>query len=130
MLKWEVWVDIEAPLGEAVEVVCTLFARLKLPMRPNIGERITFHSAKGSEVSIRLMSRWAATPSNNLSCTVDDISYYRRPIQEGGEFSASLRFEPVAAESLSDANEIVQFLSVNHGFEIDPYGVNKLSHSA
>ena len=126
MQEWEVWIDLEVPLSSGKEVICGLFARMSFPVRPSIGERITFHAPQGSEHVFMLSMSWGPMQSSSVSCVVDDITHSRVSQGEGGGFTTALRFEALPVATISDAGKVLQFLANHHGFEIDPYGVNKL----
>jgi len=126
MHDWEVWLDLEVPTSSGREVVCGLLARMSFPIRPLVGERITFHPPSGSGHTFHLLMTWGPMQSNSVSCVVDDIAHSRTAQEDGGSFTTSMRLESLAVAAVSDANRVAQFLATNHGFEIDPYGVNKL----
>lgn len=126
MQEWDVWLDLEVPTDSGREVVCALFARMAFPTRPMVGERITFHPSSGAGETFHLLMTWGPMPSNAVSCVVDDIAHSRTAQEGGAAFTTSLRFQSLAVATISDAEKISRFLAINHGFEIDPYGVNKL----
>ena len=126
MSEWEVWFDVEARRDEGDEVVCALFGRMTFPIRPTVGERITFFPPRDYGTTFNLLMAWGSMPSSAAALTVDDISHYRTAVQDGGRFTATLRFEPLKVASIADARKVVRFLMDCHGFEVDPYGVNKL----
>lgn len=126
MQEWEVWLDLEVPTDSEREVVCALFARMTFSTRPMVGERITFHSPRGVGETFHLLMAWGPMPSNAISCVVDDIAHSRTAEEDGAGFATSLRFQSLAVATLSDADKVMKFLASSHGFEIDPYGVNKL----
>jgi hypothetical protein len=127
MIECELWVDIECKTEDGQrEVVCTVFARQSLPVRPLIGEALSFHPAKGSKHSFNVAMSWGSMPASGASVEIQEISHYRGPLIEAEGFKTSLRCSPVAVPSIEDAKSLVAYLSSQHGFEIDPYGVNRL----
>lgn len=120
----EVWLDLEC----GHEIVCTVFGRQAFSSRPVIGEALSFMPPKGSTGAFSISMAWGAMPSTSVSAEVDSISHYRGPLAESQEFITSVRCSPLRFPSLQDARAAAQFLVSQHGFEIDPYAVNKLSH--
>jgi len=122
-ISCEVWIDIEVES----EIVCTVFGRHVFGVRPVIGETLSFMPVKGYAATFHVAMAWGAMPSTSVSAEIDSISHYRGPLAEGQEFNTSIRCSPFRLPSLQDARAAVQYLVSQHGFEIDPYGVNKLA---
>jgi hypothetical protein len=123
MSEFEVWVDVECTDGGSSEVVCSLFARQTLPLRPVAGERLSFHSARDSSSHFNLSMAWGPMPASHVSMEIEDVSHDRSP---GTPFTTSLRCSRLQVPSVEDARKAVAFLCEQHGFEVDPYGVNRL----
>jgi len=127
MIECEIWIDVECKTDDAQsEVACTVFARHSFPTRPLIGERLSFHPAKGSKHSFNVAMSWGPMSVNHASVEVHEVSHYRGPLVETEAFKTSLRYSPIIVHSIDDAKSLAAYLSSEHGFEIDPYGVNKL----
>jgi hypothetical protein len=127
MIECEIWVDIECKVETgARDVLCTVFARHSFPIRPLMGETLSYHPARESKHSFSLAMAWGPMPANGASVEIQEISHYRGPIAEASGFKTSLRCSPIAVASIDDARSLVAFLIAEHGFEVDPYGVNRL----
>ena len=127
MIECEIWIDIECKTDEAQsEVVCTVFARHSFPTRPLTGENLSFHPAKGSNHSFNVEMSWGPMSANHASVEVQEVSHYRGPLIDTEAFKTSLRCSSIVVPSINDAKSLTAYLSSEHGFEIDPYGVNKL----
>jgi hypothetical protein len=127
VIECEVWIDIECPIGEQREVACTVFSRQLFPVRPLVGEHLSFQPTKDPKHAFGLAMAWGPMHANHASSEIEEISHYRGPKSERLEFRTSLRCSRIAVHSVQDARSLVAFLVSEHGFEIDPYGSNKLS---
>jgi hypothetical protein len=123
MFECEIWLDIEHKEEGPATVACTLFARHSFPVRPCVGEGLSFHPGRDAKHNFHLVQSWGPMPASQVSVEVEEVGHYRAP---GTSFSTSLRCSPVQVPSIQDANTVVAFLCEQHGFEVDPYGVNKL----
>jgi hypothetical protein len=127
MHECEVWIDVECTATEPAEVVCTLFGRQKFQTRPLMNENLSFATPKGSDGSYRITMTWGPMQTSGASTEIEEVSHYRAPKSENLEFTTALRCRPVRVPSLEDARILVQLLTQHHGFELDPYGTNKLN---
>lgn len=129
MIECEVWIDVECQVGEQREVACTVFSRQSFSVRPLVGERLSFHPPKDTKHTFNLAMAWGPMRANHASSEVEEISHYRGPKSESQEFTVSLRCSRIAVHSAEDARSLVAYLIAEHGFELDPYGQNKLSEN-
>ena len=126
MYECEIWVDIECTQVQPAEVVCTLYGRQSFRIRPLMGERLGFASPKGGSESYKVMMTWGPMQTSGMSTEIEEISHYRGPSAEGEGFTTSLRCRAVRVPSIEDARILANAMLSQHGFELDPYGVNKL----
>jgi hypothetical protein len=122
----DVWIDIECAVAEGRETVCSLFAKLVLPVRPIVGEPLTFWSKQGAETEFTMVTAAGSRPVSYIGTEIDSVSHHVHPCDQGAIWSMHVRCVSGVAASLSDARLAADFLITQHGFEIDPYGVNKL----
>ena len=122
----EIWLDLESGEGVSREVICTLFARHAFALRPLMGETLSFHAAKESAEHFKVVMAWGPMASHHITTEIQEISHYRGPASEDLVFHTSLRCTAVHLASPQDVEAAARFLVTAHGFEIDPYGVNKL----
>ncbi|MCE9660693.1 MAG: hypothetical protein K8R60_19360 [Burkholderiales bacterium] len=122
----EIWLDLESGEGANREVICTLFARQVFAVRPLMGETLSLHAAKESAEPFNVVMAWGPMVSHNITTEIEEISHYRGPTLEDAAFHTSLRCRAVHLASRQDVEAVARFLVAAHGFEIDPYGVNKI----
>lgn len=127
MLECEVWVDVECQEAGAGRTVCGLFSRQSFAVRPAVGESVSFHQGKQAAYQFRLQMAWGDMPASHVSLEVESVSHYRSP---GSPFTTSLRCTAIRVPSLVDARRVVELLCDDHGFEVDPYGVNQLESAS
>jgi len=127
MHHYDVWIDLECGTAGAREVVGTVFGKQEFPVRPMVGERVTFWSAQGSPASFDLVTVSGSRPHHYVGVEIDDIAHHFHPGAEDGAASVCLRCAPIIAATLADARRVVAFLVEQHGFELDPYGPDALA---
>jgi hypothetical protein len=110
-----------------MEVLCTLFAKRELEVRPIFGESITFWSAKNSVEGFNVASAVGSQFVHYATTEVDELAHHLHPDKSPVRSSIFLRCQPVRVASFSDARQVVAFLESQHQFELDPCGVNKLN---
>lgn len=125
MYSIELWIDIECKDSERNETVCTLFGRLQIPKPPAVGERLSFHQDKSTHHEFSLVSESGIHKSHIVSVEVEDVSLYAMPHEGGILWNTSVRCWGIAVPTLEDARNVCTLMRL-FGFEIDPYGVNKL----
>jgi len=127
MYEVEVWIDVVCRGGNRSETVCTLFANHRMPIRPLMEETLSFHQAKGSNLEFKLVSPVGPARQTSVRVTIDEVSHYA--VKSDGEvlFKTSLRCSEIPVVSEQDARVVCEFMTGQVGFEIDPYGVNKLA---
>lgn len=124
MSTFEFWLDIRV----AGEPACTVFGVLDMPVRPQAGERISFHQLKGA--TLEFQSEWPGVGwhrENMVSAEVDEISHYGVPTK--GKtliFKSAIRAVPLNVRTADDARVVRDILTKHAGLEVDPYGVNTL----
>ncbi len=123
MSKFEFWLDIACLDGP----VCTLFGEVDLPIRPQIGERISFFQSKGSAYEFQVFENNVdLLRANIVSVEVDEISHYGSPTENGVAFKSVLRATPLRVATIEDARVVRDFLTTQSGLSVDPYGINRL----
>ena len=124
MNAFEFWLDIRV----SGEPACTIFGVLDLPVRPQVGERISFHQLKGS--TLEFQSEWPGVGwhrENMVSAEVDEISHYGVPSKgKTLTFKSAIRAVPLNVRTIEDARVVRDILTKQAGLEVDPYGVNTL----
>jgi len=90
-------------------------------------ETLSFHQAKGSNLEFKLVSPVGPARQTSVRVTIDEVSHYA--VKSDGEvlFKTSLRCSEIPVVSEQDARVVCEFMTGQVGFEIDPYGVNKLA---
>ena len=104
-----------------------MFGELELPVRPQIGERISFHQEKGSSYEFQV--EWPGVGyrrENLISVEIEDISHYGVRSKSGVMFKSVIRAVALRVQSIEDARIARDFLSKQIGLEVDPYGINTL----
>ena len=126
MSKFEFWLDIRC----AGEPACTIFGEIEMPVRPQIGERISFHQEKGSSLDFQV--EWTGIGwrrDNSISVEVDDISHYGVKSKGGLVFKSAIRAVALNLRTFEDARVVRDILTKQLGLEVDPYGINTLEGS-
>ena len=126
MHHYDVWIDLECAIDGVRQVVGTAFGKREFPIRPMVGERVTFWSAQGSPTSFDLVTVCGSQSHHYVGVEIDDIAHHFHPSAEDVAASVYLRCAPVVAASISDARKVLEFLVEQHGFELDPYGAKAL----
>lgn len=126
MTQYEVWIDVECGAESTREIVCTLFARREFVERPLRGESITFWSDSEALASFNIVTPVGTQTLHYVPTEIDDLAHHFRPDGQPHVSRVCLRCVPVQVASIADANKLVAFMRQQHGFEVDPYGVNKL----
>lgn len=130
MHQYDVWIDLECTIESSVQVVCALYAKQTFPIRPMVGEPLTFWSRQGSSEMFSVVTPTGASAVHYLATEVDSVAHHVHPSDSGTTTSTNVRCVPVRVATLEDARAVVHFMARQHGFELDPYGVNLLSSSA
>lgn len=130
MHQYDVWFDLECTIESSVQVVCTLYAKRAFPIRPMVGEPLTFWSSQGSNATFSVVTPAGTRAVHYLATEVDNVAHHVHPSDTGTTTSTNIRCLPVHVATLVDARAVVQFMASQHGFELDPYGVNHLTSSA
>ncbi len=126
MPQYDLWLDLECIIGGVQTVVCTLFTKRDFPVRPIIGENITFWSAKESRVNFKVINVPGIQTLHYVPTEIDDLAHHFHPNDGGVSANTCVRCRPVQVATIADARLVVDFLSSQHGFALDPYGSNKL----
>jgi hypothetical protein len=123
MSKFELWLDINCVDG----LVCTLFGEINLPVRPQAGERISFHQGKGTAYEFQVMeSNVDLRSANIVSVEVEEVSHYGFPTENGVSFKSVLYVRELRVATIEDARVVRDFLTTQSGLSVDPYGINRL----
>lgn len=124
MNEFEIWIDLVC----GGETLCTLFGELVMPMRPIVGERISFHQDKSSSYSFKVESSpLGFSRENIISVEVEEISHYGvRSKKSAPIFKTAVRCGELVVGSIEDAKQIRKFLSSQFGLEVDPYGITRI----
>lgn len=127
MHQYDVWLDLQCEVNSSLQAVCTLFAKMTFPVRPMVGESLTFWSAKDSNMQFSIVSVVGVMLVHYASTEIDNIAHHVSPVESGSEMRTSIRCVPIHVASMNDAKVLVALLTEQYGFELDPYGVNKLA---
>jgi hypothetical protein len=100
MSKFEFWLDIHCVDGP----VCTLFGEIELPVRPQVGERISFHQGKGAAHEFQVIeANIGSRRANIVSVEIDEISHYGLPSENGVLFKSFLRAREFTVVTIKEA---------------------------
>ncbi len=127
MYEVEIWIDVVCRGGGRNEAICTLFANHRLPTQPLMEETLSFHQAKGSNLEFKLISPIGPARHASVTVIVHEVSHYAVKSKNEMLFKTSLRCSEIPVASEQDARVVCEFMTGQLGFEIDPYGVNKLA---
>ncbi len=127
MHEYDVWLNIECKLDGTLQVVCTLFTKMAFPIRPLVGDPLTFWSARGSDVEFSIVSSLGVQAVHYASTAVDSIAHQVNPNEGQSTVTTYVSCIPVQVATTSDARRASDFLATQHRFEIDPYGINLLA---
>jgi len=126
MYEVEIWIDVACRTGDRYETMCTLFANLDIPMRPMIGETLSFYPSKGSSLGFNLVSSIGIARQSSVNVTVDDVGHYAVKNENGILFKTSIRCSEILVASEEDARTVCELLISQIGFSFDPYATNKI----
>jgi hypothetical protein len=126
MNEVEIWITVGFQNGDRTETMCTLLARRTFHLCPRKGEKLSFLQSKGSAIEFNLLSEIGPLRRNLVMVTVDEVDHYSMKDNETHAFRTALRCSEVPAVSRADAKAVVDFMTSQAGFEVDPYGVNNL----
>jgi hypothetical protein len=129
MHKYDVWLDLECSSSGTPEVVCTVFGKLSLPVRPMVGESLTLWSGKDTPAHFNIVTVVGIQSVHYVATTIDEVAHHVRPGQDMAVVSTTVRCRPLQVASVADAQKVVAFLTAQHHFELDTYAVNKLEAS-
>jgi hypothetical protein len=124
MFEVEIWIDVGCRTGSQYGAMCTLFADQRVPMRPMIGETLSFHPSHGT--SLEFNSPIGPSRQRLVTVTIDEVSHYA--VRNDGEVSykTTLRCSEILVLSEQDARTVCEFMTKQMGFDIAPYATNKL----
>lgn len=128
LYKVEMWMSVGLRTGTELENLCTFFGEMSLPMRPLVGETISFHQDKSSSLSFHQCVPFGGTAEVNMvTVEVDAISHYGVRDDNGLPlFRTHVRCDRIDVPSLEDA-KVIRFILEDHfKMEIDPYAINLL----
>jgi hypothetical protein len=123
MSTFEFWLGIHVNRQPA----CTIFGRLEMPVRPSVGERLSFHQTKGSALEFQV--EWPEvgwSRQNLVSVEIEEVSHYVARTKQGVQVTSVLRTVPLNVRAVEDARAVRDVLTKQLGFEVDPYGINTL----
>ncbi len=123
MSVFEFWLDINC----AGQSACTVFGEIEMPVRPQIGERISFHQEKGSSYEFQV--EWPGVGwrrEHSVSVEIEDISHYGVKSKGGVQFKSAIRGVALNVRAVEDARTVRDFLTKQIGLEVDPYAINTL----
>ena len=128
LYKVEMWISLGLRAGAELENLCTFFGEMSLPMRPLVGETISFHQDRTSSLSFHKCVPFGATAEVNMvTVEVDSISHYGVRDDDGLPlFRTHVMCDRIDVPSLEDAKVIRVILEDQFGMEIDPYAINIL----
>jgi hypothetical protein len=129
MHKYDIWLDLECTRAGAPEVVCTVFGKLNLPVRPIVGESLTLWSGKDAPAHFNIVTVVGIQPVHYVGTTIEDVAHHVRPGQDMAVVSTTIRCRPLQVASVADAQKVFAFLTTQHQFELDTYAGNKLEGS-
>lgn len=123
MSAFEFWID----LCGAGKPACTLFGEIEMQVRPQAGERISFHQKKGSSYEFQVVIPvFGLTRQNIVSAEINEISHYAVPAENGLTFKSVIRTKPLNLGTFDDVRIVRDILTKQAGLEVDPYGLNNL----
>ncbi|HET6829000.1 MAG TPA: hypothetical protein VFH35_09990, partial [Ramlibacter sp.] len=91
MSAFEFWLPIRC----AGEPVCTMFGVLEMPVRPHVGERVSFMQEKGSTYEFLVEQHGLGySRERSVSVEVEEISHYAVRTKSGVQFTPVLQAAP------------------------------------
>ncbi len=123
MSTFEFWLDITF----SGQTACTIFGELEMPVRPLVGEMISFHQAKGSEGEFQVELQGVGWRRETMvSVEVEEIRHYGVPSKGTVAFRSAIRAVALNVRTIEDARAVRNLLK-QVGLEVDPYGPNALN---
>lgn len=132
MHEVELWVDVVLRVDSTFETLCTIFGRVHLPMRPVVGECLSFTQDRSSELEFGRVLEGidVVARENSVSMEIEEISHYALPREDRrSEFQTQVRCAQIPVPSVEDARIILAILK-SHGMEVDPYAIDRISDGA
>jgi hypothetical protein len=126
MHRVEIWIDVVCREEGRSDTLCTLFSNIEIPVRPCVGETLSFHPMARDAVEFELATSTGVSRQSSVMVVVDDVRHNIVSGSDGIQFSTTLRCTEISVASEGDAREVVAFMATQMGFELDPYGTNKL----
>lgn len=123
---YDVWIDLQFRGGKERETLCAVFGHCRLPKTPAIGETLTFWPPRSETTTFDVIARGGAQARHDVSTLIDEIAHSIAPASEGGKAIVTLRCAPIEVASVEDGRRVASFMKRHHGFEVDPYGGNRL----
>jgi hypothetical protein len=112
MSAFEFWLDINCS-GQSA---CTVFGEIEMPVRPQVGERISFHQEKGSSYEFQI--EWPEvgwSRANSVSVEIEEISHYGVKSKSGVQFKSAIRAVALNVRTIEDARTVRDFLTKQIG---------------
>lgn len=128
MYEVEIWIDVECHGTEGNETLCTLFADHRMPMRPQVGESLSFHQAKGSALEFNVIFPIGSVRSTTVSVEIEEVRHYAVNSDGSVVFKTAIRCGPIALLTKKDAQVVCKLMTEQLGFGVDPYAINKLTN--
>jgi hypothetical protein len=128
MYSVEIWINVVLSDGKQSSTVCTLFTDTEMPMRPIVGESLSFYQAKGSALEFHMVSSIGILRNSSVETNVEDVRHYAVKGDNGIVYRTALHCSEIPVASIDDARTVCAFMTSQLGFEVDPYGVNKLGN--
>lgn len=123
MHQHDVWIDLECAIDGVRTVVCSLYAKREFPVRPLAGESLTFWSAEDSSISFNVVTAVGIRSHHYVATEIEDLAFHFYP---NAPPSTLVRAGAVHLATVDDARQVVALLTEQHGFEVDPYGANRI----
>ena len=123
---YDVWIDLQFRRGKERETLCAVFGHCRLAKAPAIGEALTFWPPRSETTTFDVVAMGGVQARHDVSTLIDEISHSIGPASEGGKGIVTLRCSPIEVASVEDGRRVASFMKRHHGFEMDPYGVNRL----
>ena len=124
--SYDFWINISLITDGNEKLLCTLFADIHAPIRPVAGEEMSFHQNKTSNHSFNVIDSLGVIRNTIVTVEIISISHYASCNKGENIYRTAINCENIKVPTKEDAREIIQLLCTQHGFEIDPYGVNNL----
>ena len=125
-MEVEIWFDVVCKTESRYEIMFTLFADHEMSIRPNINETLNFHQIKGSSFEFKQSSPIGPARQSIVSVTVEEVSHYLINEEGNIRYKTAIRCSEFPVISEDDAQIVCNIMTTQCGFEVDPYGINKL----